>query len=62
MAFVDAKVELQGRSLVIMDEGSGDCVIVKAKKLFDNYDPHENPGMPRERLISIFGEDIEQKA
>jgi len=59
MSFVDAKVEVQGDSLVVMDVESGDCLVVEVRKLFeDHYDPHEDSGMPYDRLESIFGEEV----
>lgn len=56
--WVEAEVQIQGDSLVVKDRESGDCVVVEARKLFDHYDPHDDPNMPYDRLESIFGEDV----
>lgn len=58
MSFVRAAVEVQGDSLVVKDAESGDCLVVEVTKLFRDYDPHEDSGMPYDRLESIFGEEV----
>ena len=56
--WVDAKVQVQGDSLVVSDATSGDSLVVPVRKLFERHARNAHPDYPYERLESIFGEEV----
>lgn len=58
MTFVDAKVEVQGESLVVMDEESGDCLLVDVWDCVDKNPHTDSPSYPYDRMANIFGDEV----
>lgn len=57
MVFQNARVEVQGDSLVVEDAESGESLVVEVSRLYD-YDMYENPDYPYDRLKDIFGPGV----
>lgn len=57
--WVEALVQVQGDSLVVQDEESGDVVIVDLVDVFDDYDPYNDPAVyPYDRAKAVFGTEV----